>query len=207
MLLRHAQTEYGERHQLMGILDEPCSELGRAKARSVGQYLGKEKYFRVYSSPLIRAIQTAHDVFPQSSITIEHSLVERNLGDWAGKTLEEVVRGYPQAFSHPGYLNPFYTPKNGEPIENVISRVKSFIDKLRDLHKAVALENLSGENYPIAIVTHNGVIRVIRCILENIPLFDMYNQTEIYLEPIVYTYDGVHWTSGNQTWKGNAVKW
>ncbi len=205
VLLRHAQTEHSERNRLMGILDIPCSRQGRAQARALGKKLGNERYFRIYSSPLTRAIQTAQDVFPRGDVTVEECLIERNLGNWAGKTLEDVASEHPEAFLKSGHLDPFYTPKNGEPMEDMISRVKSFLAKLHDLHTAVALENVSKGNNRIAIVTHNGVIRVIRCLTEKLHFSDMYNQAEIYLNPIHYTYDGDCWKSTSFPQNGITV--
>ena len=64
-LVRHGATEANERrpYVLQGNgINFSLSETGRAQARSVGRFLSKFKVEAVYSSPLLRAVETATEI-------------------------------------------------------------------------------------------------------------------------------------------------
>ncbi len=192
-VIRHAQTTYGEQNQFMGTLDIPCSEKGKDEARAASKNFNGIKYFRIYCSPLSRAIQTTECLFPGQDFVIENNLIERGLGSWAGKNFTTIKKEFPEAFLNSGKINPYFIPKDGEPIENVIFRVNSFLDLLMGLFKALKTENNGEKVFNIAVVTHNGVIRVMRSLLENTSISDIFKEFEKHLTPIRYSFDGKHW--------------
>ena len=65
-IIRHGQTELNSRMLLQGRSDHPLNETGRQQASEAGRLLRREGivFTRVYSSPLIRAVQTAELVAP-----------------------------------------------------------------------------------------------------------------------------------------------
>ncbi|MBV6472201.1 MAG: Phosphoserine phosphatase 1 [Saprospiraceae bacterium] len=192
-VIRHAQTTYGEQNQFMGTLDIPCSDKGKSEAIAARLKFSDINYFRVYCSPLKRAVQTTEFLFPGKNFIVEENLIERELGLWAGKTFSAIKKEFPEAFLKSGKIDPYFTPKNGEPIENVIFRVKNFIDLLLDLFTALKYENKATDTYNIAIVTHNGIIRVMRYLMNTIPISDIFSENEKHLAPIKYSFDGKHW--------------
>lgn len=193
-LIRHGKTRYSETQQFMGgTLDLPCTKDALVEARELGKVLKGNDYFRIYASPLKRTLQTAKKIFPCESINLDKDLIERGLGNWAGYKKEELNEMFPEAFLPSGHIDPFYNPVDGEPIENVISRVKRFITKLTDLYTLVYNDKNEDQSLNIAIVTHNGVIRVARCLLEHKPFKEIFMQSEPYLVPIQYIYDGKSW--------------
>ena len=63
-IIRHGQTELNSRKVLQGRSDHPLNERGIAQAEEAAEKLKSVSFDAVYSSPLIRAIQTARIVAP-----------------------------------------------------------------------------------------------------------------------------------------------
>lgn len=193
ILIRHAETDYGEKNQFMGTLDIPCSERGKLRAMEASRKINPLSYFRIYSSPLIRARQTATILFPNQGLIIEQNLAERGLGEWAGKDLSTIKKLFPEAFYKSGIINPYYTPRDGETIESVIFRVKIFLELLVDLFDALKSDSQQPTSNDIAIVTHNGIIRVLRCLLDSSPVSEIFKENEPHLKLIKYNFNGLIW--------------
>ena len=104
------------------------------------------------------------------------SLRERSLGDWEGRSKEELRKEAPHAFLSSGNLDPRFTPPNGEPLDALVSRVKRFLDQIQDVE----------ENESVVAVTHNGVIRVIHHLLEHTPIEVAFLPNVHFLEPSSY---------------------
>lgn len=192
-LIRHAPTAYGEHNQFMGRLDVPCSERGKSEARAASKNFFDIKYFRIFCSPLSRAIQTTECLFPGLNYIVDNNLIERDLGSWAGKYFTTINREYPEAFLESGNINPWYTPKDGEPIENVVLRAKGFLQMLLVLFNEQKTDGQYDETLNIAIITHNGVIRVMKYLLDKTPISDLFIENEKHLHPTIYSFDGKRW--------------
>lgn len=177
----------------MGRLDVPCSERGKSEAREVSKRFFNIQFLRIFCSPLSRAIQTTECLFPGLSYIIDNNLIERDLGSWAGKYLSTINREYPEAFLESGYINPWYTPKDGEPIENVILRTKVFLEMILDLYAEWKTDSQYDETINIAIITHNGIIRVMKSLIDKTPISDLFIENEKHLHPTVYTFEGKRW--------------
>lgn len=197
-LIRHAPTSYSKPGLFMGHLDIPATPEGLVSATELGKSVGSINASCYVSSPLSRALQTANCVFPDAQIEIDNDLIERGLGSWAGLSKAEVREKYGEAFLPSGFIDPYYTPPNGETIEDMIRRVDRFIKKLET----------NPESEHVVAVTHNGVIRLIRCLIEDIPIKDMFVDSEPYLSVRTYTYSKFNkWkqialTTNNQSGNG-----
>lgn len=60
-LIRHAQTARNKEKLLQGRSNAPLNEAGREQSRQAGEFFRKKgiRFDRIYSSPLIRCVQTA----------------------------------------------------------------------------------------------------------------------------------------------------
>ena len=74
LLVRHGYTEWIEKEILHGISDLPLSEFGLKQAELTAQYLKNTKIDRMYSSPLLRTMQTAEKI----SKTIRRTQISRS---------------------------------------------------------------------------------------------------------------------------------
>ena len=180
-LIRHTPTQYSEAGLFMGDMDIPATQEGLKKAQILGDLLKSVPFTYYVSSPLTRAFQTAKAIFPCKFINIDYNLCERSLGSWAGNSKKEIRKLYPQAFLSSGFIDPYYTPDNGEAFDHVVQRVTAFIEGLL----------LFPKDSNVVAITHNGIIRITRCLLEKRPLQEVFFEGEPYLTPRSYTYSGL----------------
>src|SRR5689334_1561108 len=126
-LIRHAPTVSNDSGIFMGSLDIPSPEESLRAAYELGLMLAHTEFTRYYSSPMVRARQSAEAIFPNAPVIYDSNLIERGLGLWGGKTKAAIRVEYPTAFYPSGTMNPFFTPPDGEPLQHVIDRVKTFL--------------------------------------------------------------------------------
>ena len=140
-IIRHGQTELNNRKVLQGRSDHPLNDTGRQQADSARQDFAEAGivFSEVYSSPLIRAVQTAEIIAPGSEIRLDDRLLEMDYGPYEGTDLTDMppeVRTFFQDFVH----NP--PPPGMESLQAVVERASSF------------MEELKGETGNILISTH-----------------------------------------------------
>lgn len=187
-IIRHAPTPMNTGINtggvFMGILDIPAID-EEINAITEGKYSHtiEKEYDVYYSSPLSRAFSTATALFPNKKIQVKESLIEKNLGTWADQNKKIIKEKYPEAFLESGTLNPYFTPPEGEKIEDMIERVKGFLNQCIEEYKSSG--NL---DYKIVAVTHNGVIRIIRHLI-GVSLEDTFSKNEKHIVPITFTYE------------------
>lgn len=135
-ITRHSKTLWNEEKRLQGRLDSPLSQEGIENALALKQYLQDNslQFDYVFSSPIPRANQTAHLLFDQQSITLDKRLMEMNFGDFEGQKISDLLENhyelYDQLWNHPEC---FERIPHGESYEEVIARVQSFLDDLKQL--------------------------------------------------------------------------
>lgn len=88
LILRHGATEGNVRHRYVGRgTDEPLSDTGRAQCVAVGTLPQVQK---VYTSPMLRARQTAALCFPQAELVAVPGLEEFDFGVFEGRSAHEM---------------------------------------------------------------------------------------------------------------------
>ncbi|MHB8900181.1 MAG: histidine phosphatase family protein [Thermoguttaceae bacterium] len=153
-LVRHGETDNNRARppRLQGRRsDEALSENGRRQAEQTGRLLSGAELSGVYSSPLLRARQTAEAIARphRLKVVLLDELVEADVGAWEGRNWAEIERSHPhayRAFMENAADNPYL---GGETIRAVVQR------------SAPVLERLLAENVgrSIAVVAHNAVNR------------------------------------------------
>ncbi|MBT3273187.1 MAG: histidine phosphatase family protein, partial [Spirochaetales bacterium] len=97
-ILRHGETEGNQKRVFRGLWDLPLNENGQIQAARTGNALKGIKFSRIYTSPLIRAKETAAAVAAeQRSIEVseEPALIDIDYGEWTRVPDEDVVRRFP----------------------------------------------------------------------------------------------------------------
>jgi broad specificity phosphatase PhoE len=183
-LIRHAPTQYSSAGLFMGDLDVPATPQGLALARELGKRLDNVCFTRIVCSPLSRAFESAKMIFPGREIIKCNALSERALGAWAGCSKAELRISSPQAFLSSGFMDPAFTPPNGESLGNLLTRIRSFVSQVES----------GSDSEHIAAVTHNGVMRTMRCILEQRPYSELFAESEPYLLPKTFLYKARTWS-------------
>lgn len=85
-IFRHGQTDYNMSRRVMGQLDIPLNKTGQAQAVELANKISEEPIQAIYTSPLLRAKQTAQILADKIGIPIipDKRLMERNNGKLQG---------------------------------------------------------------------------------------------------------------------------
>lgn len=143
---------------MQGHADSPLTPEGRRQAQSAARKLTGFDW--VTSSDLSRAFDTAVIIARESSIlrlAPHPGLREIDVGPWQGLTRRDIDRRYP------GFLDNDMRPPGYESDESVLARVRGALVELGHGEESRARHN---DKPPTGlIVTHSGVIRVLRRVL------------------------------------------
>jgi len=103
-LARHGQTPLNESGVLRGLADPSLDETGRHQAQRLGAALGPRGLAAVFSSPLLRARQTAQPVGKRAGleVTVDQCLLDRDYGPWTGISRESVTDQWGSVDRAPG---------------------------------------------------------------------------------------------------------
>lgn len=115
VFLRHAESVGNVESRWQGQFNYPLTDKGRAQAQALCGRWKKEdvKFDLVITSTLIRARETAEIVtsyLPEVKIEFNPILMERNIGQIAGMTMDEINQ-----LPEPAYVTPYhFRDKQGE---------------------------------------------------------------------------------------------
>ena len=128
--LRHGQTLMNNAMVLQGRSNLPLNEKGISQADTVGKWFAEQniKFTRVYSSPLIRAVQTADRVAQNCSKTIDERLIEMDYGPYEGADLNAPPKELLLFFRDFVHQK---EPDGMESLDSVVSRLGEFLEELR----------------------------------------------------------------------------
>jgi broad specificity phosphatase PhoE len=159
ILMRHGETAWNRDRRIMGDLDIPLTDEGRAQCEAAAALLQGFGVSRILASPLARAAESASILSARLGVDVEadRRLVEVRFGRWQGLTYDEVA-------GDPDYLayaeDPVSTPTAGG-------------ETARDV-QARGLEGLAAirEGDCALVVTHGDLIRTLLCHFLGSPLAD-----------------------------------
>lgn len=169
LLIRHGENEFVATHKLAGRTPGVhLNEKGFDQASQLVAYLVDQPIAAVYSSPLIRCVETARPLAAARGLPIveEPAFLEVDYGGWQGADLRELsklpewhkVQHTPSTFRFP----------NGETLREVQSRAVAGIEALRNQHS----------NAVVALFAHGDVIRTTLAHYLGIPL-DLFQRISI----------------------------
>jgi broad specificity phosphatase PhoE len=154
-LVRHGSTAANEQlpFVLQGCeIDGPLTETGLRQAAALARGLQDFEIHAIYSSPLLRARQTAGAIAEGRSLDVipVHELRECSVGQWEGMAWE-VIKSRQAAEYERFFADPVSTPHpGGESYGDVYRRAVPAIESILDRHR--------GQN--VVIVAHNMLNRV-----------------------------------------------
>ena len=127
LLVRHGATEWSENGRHTGRTDLPLLEKGRHQADRLPPLLATLSEGAmpvVFTSPLMRARETAQRAVPGVEATVVDALVEYDYGEYEGLTATEINR------LQPGWELFADGCPGGESLHQVVARCDGFIAKL-----------------------------------------------------------------------------
>lgn len=151
LLARHGETDWNAVGRWQGHTDRSLTERGRRQAAELADRLANVEIDAVYSSDLLRAVETAEPVAKRLGLPLQTlpELREVDVGTWAGLTRDEVAERFPEGFRRWSEWQTGW--EDGETYDEMGERVVGAILRL-------AGEQEGGR---ILVVSHGGAIRAL----------------------------------------------
>ncbi len=160
LLIRHGETDWNRSGQIMGEQPIPLNDTGRRQASDLAVVLRDCPLTSVYTSPVLRALQTTEIVAASRSIAVQEEgrLREIGVGDWAGRYWHELDHEPARLawYTHPHEAR----FPNGETLGEVQQRAVSAVLDALAQHPAGTL----------AFVSHGDVLRALVAHFLRLPL-------------------------------------
>ncbi|MFJ6267468.1 histidine phosphatase family protein [Lysinibacillus xylanilyticus] len=134
-LVRHGETMWNKEHRLQGWLDSSLSENGILHAEKLRDHLQNFSFTAAYSSSSGRAKETLHILLGDRQLPIfyEDNLREIFLGEWQGKTVEDIMTthrlDYELYTDYPGQFVASHTESFGMVTERAMFTLKKIAEK------------------------------------------------------------------------------
>lgn len=170
LMARHGQSVSNAVRRFQGRQDVPLSDIGVRQAQALGAALVRRRVAAIYSSPLERARHTAEIAAAglRLPVTVVDDLRELLLGEWEGRTVEE-IRAQPGDPFARWVRDPVAgRPPGGEPLGDVQARVVGAMDAIASAHP-------NGDD--VLVVCHGGVISVYLAHCLGLPLSQIWRVT------------------------------
>ena len=170
LLARHGQSVSNAVRRFQGMQDVALSELGARQAEALGLAIRRLRIAAVYTSPLERARRTAEIAAAGLGVPLTpvHDLRELSLGDWEGRTVEE-IRALPGDPYEQWVRDPVAClPPGAEPLPEVQARVVSAMADIAARHP-------NGQQ--VLVVCHGGVISAYLAHCLGLPLSSIWRLT------------------------------
>ncbi len=155
--LRHGETSWNRKHKVQGRTDIPLNDYGRYLAKKTYEGLKDTKFDLAYTSPLIRAKETAEIVLGEREIPIidEPLIQEMNFGVSEGICFKGDGKEPGGDEFHKFFVDTanYKVPEGGESVPELLERVGGFFDHLS--------KNKELENKSILISTHGAALKAI----------------------------------------------
>lgn len=159
-LIRHAKTDWNDLGLWQGNTDVPLNETGFEQARKIAQRLSKQHVEVIYTSPLLRASQTALVISKTLNLPlfVDERLRECEISLWNGLTMQETLEKYRNEFIR-WSTQPDAEINGVEPLQKVQNRILQFIEEI--------IKKPFGS---VAVVSHALVLRTFICWVLKLPL-------------------------------------
>jgi len=150
--IRHGETDWNVQGRLQGHTDIELNEAGLLQAKNIGLRLANEKIDIIYSSDLMRAVDTAKAIAAHHNAEIIPSpaLREKFFGIYEGRLIDEVFEDIDWDF-----------PDGGEHIDAAFARTHGYLDEIA-----------ASKHENIAIVGHFGTVIACICYFLGLPAYE-----------------------------------
>ena len=133
-IIRHGETAKNKQKLLQGRSDMPLNERGSLQAEKAGAFFRERgiSFDAVYSSPLIRAVQTALQISnniasASERIKIDNRLIEMDYGPYEGMDLEDPA---PEVMAFFRDFAGTPAPEGMEQLGDVVSRLGELLEEI-----------------------------------------------------------------------------
>ncbi len=150
-VVRHGKSLGNARRIWQGRCDFPLIDEGRAQARSMGEVLKDVPFSVCYTSPLVRAAETAKIILQNRDVPIDTDirLAEFNAGIWCGNTIDWIEENDPENLKCWRETPELCAFPGGETVAAAYARCNAALDDYADRHPGETL----------LVTTHAGMLR------------------------------------------------
>jgi probable phosphoglycerate mutase len=161
-LARHGETDWNKRGILQGWTDVPINDLGRRQAHEMAQAYALADFNAVWSSPLVRAFETAQIIAATLRLPPprqHEGLKERHFGAIQGIPKDELAELNPAQLAQILRRNPAAQFVGGESMDEFADRVLGAVIDIGSLH----------QNQRVLVVTHGWVLDILNRQVAGLP--------------------------------------
>lgn len=133
-VVRHGETDWNKTHKVQGRTDIPLNDYGRHLARETGEGMKNLKIDLAYTSPLLRAKETAEIILGDRKIPLieDERIEEFSFGSYegmccGGENQDPKSEEFNRFFSDTGNYIP---PADGETVIQLYKRTGDFLEEL-----------------------------------------------------------------------------
>ena len=150
LAIRHGETDWNVAGRVQGQLDVPLNDNGRWQVHRLALAVAEEDISAIYSSDLLRALETAQAVERGCGdpITTDIGLRERGFGIFEGLSYDEIGRRWPEQSERWRKRDPDFGPEGGETLRQFYERSIAAVTRAAAMHPGQT----------IAVVSHGGVM-------------------------------------------------
>lgn len=148
LLIRHGQSQGNAERRFGGHTATTLSELGHRQAEATARALAAEGVTAIYTSDLLRAVETAAPLARETGLQVTQSdaFRERSVGHMEGLTFTEAAEQYPDEYAALLRRDFEHVLRGGESYRQLLDRAAHALDQ------AIA-DNRDGT---VAVFTHTG---------------------------------------------------
>ncbi len=171
LIIRHGESVANSEKFFAGQSNIQLTETGKKQARLAATALKSLHIDKVFSSTLDRAYYTALPFAEDRGLTVEKipEFIERDCGEWTGKSFEEVEKLYPEERKLWKEDSINLTISAGESSTDITKRIGNAVDNL-------AKEN---EGMTVLVASHGGVIKALPYYYSENKTDELFNTTSI----------------------------
>jgi broad specificity phosphatase PhoE len=160
LLIRHGETDWSRAGRFCGRSDQPLNQRGIQQAHALVQRLRGENVTLCYTSPALRARQTAEILAAQLDVTrvVRGELREQDFGAWEDCHPHEVAEQEPVLWK--AWQSGQIAPHGGESLNAVAELAQCWLN-------GVTRADIHGT---IAVVSRGGLLQAMLCALLGTPV-------------------------------------
>jgi broad specificity phosphatase PhoE len=178
-LVRHGAVEERYLGCYNGHIDISLSHEGRLQSQALGKRLADEPFDAIFCSDLLRAKETLQAMWQSSFDAIEpiytSTLREKSWGRHEGMNFTSIISQEGLEYHS---FETWIEALDGEPLERFEQRVKNFF--------FYELQNY--EKKSVLIVTHAGVMHILRSLVEKISYEEAFSHNVAYSSYVKYCF-------------------
>ena len=143
----HGTTYDNASNKCSGWKQIELNELGKKQAKELGKTIKELKFDAIFTSDLIRAIDSSNLIWPNTKKIVDARLRECNYGDYDGESKDLVF--------YEDHINESFP--NGESLKDVEQRITSFINDIKETYdgKTVAIVAHRAPQLAFEVLTKN----------------------------------------------------